>query len=47
MPQNTFTGKPFSVAFYTLGCRVNQYETRAVEEAFIAKGFVVGSFDEP
>lgn len=47
MPQNTFTGKPYSVAFYTLGCRVNQYETRAVEEAFIAKGFVVGSFDEP
>ena len=42
MPQNS----SFSVAFYTLGCRVNQYETRAVEEAFIAKGFTVGSFDE-
>ena len=42
MPQNS----SYSVAFYTLGCRVNQYETRAVEEAFIAKGFTVGSFDE-
>lgn len=42
MPQNP----SYSVAFYTLGCRVNQYETRAVEEAFIAKGFTVGSFDE-
>ena len=36
----------YSVAFYTLGCRVNQYETRAVEEAFLAKGFTIGSFDE-
>lgn len=35
-----------SVAFCTLGCRVNQYETRAVEEAFIKKGFSVGKFTE-
>ncbi len=34
------------VAFYTLGCRVNQYETRALEEAFEKEGFDVGSFDE-
>ncbi len=34
------------VAFYTLGCRVNQYETRAAEEAFVRAGFEIGSFDE-
>ena len=34
------------VAFYTLGCRVNQYETRAAEEAFVSAGFEIGSFDE-
>lgn len=34
------------VAFYTLGCRVNHYETRAVEETFVKNGFTVGSFDE-
>ncbi|MBE6682199.1 MAG: tRNA (N(6)-L-threonylcarbamoyladenosine(37)-C(2))-methylthiotransferase MtaB [Ruminococcaceae bacterium] len=35
-----------TVAFCTLGCRVNQYETRAVEEAFINKGFSVGKFTD-
>ena len=35
-----------TVSFCTLGCRVNQYETRAVEEAFIEKGFAVGKFTE-
>ncbi len=34
------------VAFYTLGCRVNQYETRAVEEAFVKKGFEIGAFSD-
>ena len=34
------------IAFCTLGCRVNQYETRAVEEAFIKRGFAVGKFTE-
>ncbi len=38
--------RPYTVAFYTLGCRVNQYETRAVEEAFVNRGFLIGSFDE-
>lgn len=33
-------------AFYTLGCRVNQYETRAVNEKFEELGFETGSFDE-
>ena len=35
-----------TVAFCTLGCRVNQYETRAVEEAFMKKGFTVGKFTD-
>ena len=33
-------------AFCTLGCRVNQYETRAVEESFVNAGFTIGSFSE-
>lgn len=36
----------YTAAFYTLGCRVNQYETRAVEEAFQKLGFEIGSFGE-
>lgn len=35
-----------TVAFCTLGCRVNQYETRAVEEEFIKLGFEVLSFSD-
>jgi threonylcarbamoyladenosine tRNA methylthiotransferase MtaB len=27
------------IAFYTLGCKVNQYDTQAVTESFTAKGF--------
>ncbi|MBR2616049.1 MAG: tRNA (N(6)-L-threonylcarbamoyladenosine(37)-C(2))-methylthiotransferase MtaB [Clostridia bacterium] len=34
------------VAFLTLGCRVNQYETQAVREALLEKGFQEGDFDE-
>ncbi len=29
------------VAFHTLGCKVNQYETEALREEFIEKGFIV------
>jgi len=36
----------YTVAFYTLGCRVNQYETRAVEEAFQNMGFEISAFGE-
>ncbi len=39
--------KKYTVAFYTLGCRVNQYESRAAEEVFAAKGFEIRNFDEP
>lgn len=35
-----------SVAFYTLGCKVNQYETEAMNELFLAKGYQVVSSDE-
>ena len=27
------------VAFYTLGCKVNQYETQIMEQMFSAEGF--------
>ena len=33
--------------FYTLGCKVNQYETQAMEQFLLAQGHTVGSFDEP
>lgn len=34
------------VAFCTLGCRVNLYETEAMSEKFIKNGYTVCSFDE-
>ena len=33
-------------AFYTLGCKVNQYETQAMEQLLIAQGHAIGSFSE-
>ena len=33
-------------AFYTLGCRVNQYETQAMKEIFERNGFSICSFDD-
>ena len=30
-----------NIAFYTLGCKVNQYETEAMREAFAAAGHTV------
>ncbi len=35
------------VAFYTLGCKVNQYETEYMEERFKEKGYDVVAFSEP
>jgi len=32
--------------FYTLGCKVNQYETQAMEQMLTAKGHTVGDFAE-
>jgi len=33
--------------FYTLGCKVNQYETQAMEQLIAAMGHTVGSFSGP
>ncbi|MBI9008814.1 MAG: tRNA (N(6)-L-threonylcarbamoyladenosine(37)-C(2))-methylthiotransferase MtaB [Tenericutes bacterium] len=34
------------VAFYTLGCKVNSYETEASIESFFAKGFEIVDFED-
>jgi len=34
------------VAFYTLGCKVNQYETQALEQLFRARGHQIVSFED-
>ncbi len=34
------------VAFYTLGCKVNQYDTRAMMEQFESRGYRIVDFDE-
>lgn len=34
------------VAFHTLGCKVNQYETEAMAELFKKDGYVIGDFEE-
>ena len=34
-------------AFYTLGCKTNQYETQAMERLLVELGHTIGSFDEP
>ena len=34
-------------AFYTLGCKTNQYETQAMERLLTDLGHSIGSFDEP
>ncbi len=36
-----------TVSFYTLGCRVNQYETRGVAEQLWQEGFKIVPFGEP
>ena len=34
-------------AFYTLGCKTNQYETQAMERLLLEQGHTIGRFDEP
>ncbi len=34
-------------AFYTLGCKVNQYETQAMAQLLIARGHTVAGFETP
>lgn len=38
--------RPYTVGLYTLGCKVSQYETEAIREGFIDRGFEVLPFDE-
>jgi len=33
------------IAFYTLGCKVNQYETQALEQMFTRRGHELVPFD--
>ena len=33
-------------AFYTLGCKTNQFETQAMERLLAERGHEVGSFEE-
>lgn len=35
------------IAFYTLGCKVNQYETQAMERLLLRSGHALGRWDEP
>ena len=35
------------IGFYTLGCKVNQYETQAMEQLLQEAGHSIGSFQEP
>ena len=34
------------LSFYTLGCKVNQYETQAMEQLLLAAGHEIGDFSE-
>ncbi len=36
----------YSVGLYTLGCKVSQYETEAISEAFEKRGFKISSFSD-
>ncbi|MBQ8720357.1 MAG: tRNA (N(6)-L-threonylcarbamoyladenosine(37)-C(2))-methylthiotransferase MtaB [Clostridia bacterium] len=36
----------YSVGLYTLGCKVSQYETEAIGEAFERRGFTVGRYED-
>lgn len=38
--------KKNTVAFYTLGCKVNQYETNAMKQKFIEKDYEIVDFEE-
>jgi len=38
--------KKKTVAFYTLGCKVNQYETNAMKQKFIEKDYEIVDFEE-
>ena len=35
------------IGFYTLGCKVNQYETQAMQQMLLDWGHTLGSLEEP
>lgn len=50
IPEKSDFSKPqkaYTIAFHTLGCKVNRYETDAVRQAFEKNGFVVLPDSEP
>jgi len=41
------TGRPSRAAFFSLGCKVNQQETAALQELFRERGYEIVRFDSP
>ncbi len=39
-------GRKKTVSLFTLGCKVNQYETEAITEQFLRAGYAIGQFAE-
>ena len=39
-------GLPLKIAFYTLGCKVNQYETQALEQLLAERGHTIVPFTQ-
>ena len=46
MSQSSPFGDSMKFSFYTLGCKVNQYETQAMEQLLRDQGHEIGRFDE-
>lgn len=46
MRNDNFNSSAYSVGICTLGCRVNQYESRAIAEKLEEKGFEIRAFSE-
>ncbi len=47
MPRTLDAGRPRRAAFFTLGCKVNQQETAALQELFRGRGYEIVGFDSP
>ena len=43
----TLVDSTMKFGFYTLGCKVNQYETQAMEQFLLDRGHTICSFNEP
>ena len=46
MSQSSPFGDSMKFSFYTLGCKVNQYETQAMEQLLLQQGHAIGHLDE-